>query len=724
MARLVGPDEGARAVYTIVAGAWKSAAGQTAILYADEAATELADVRTHPGGSEIAGSELTIDSFSRLPLFQYPDGANVVYASVNGGPVVPLPRTRVISDLLIDVSDAPYGVVGDGSDETAGIVAALAAAVPGQRVWFPRPVSYYRVSAAVPVPAGVAVLGAGIGCEIRQSTQLKPVFDVLNADNVLISGFTLTNASGPPPSAGASFRGDSGYAYSAGVWANGNRITVENLRIKDFGMGVYLNASNGTVNGVSPLRVGNRVRNLEISGANHGVLYLMQEDLEIEGIYSHDHVDSSSGVNPVHAIYGTGAVSQRSKNVNVKNCNARNITTPGSSCAYQFKYVDGLTFENLRADNTHGLLNVIDCNDIVADNLQATNTLGTAGAGYAVWFQPVAVNPTRVTLTNLAIQMASANAQVLGIVADDARISNVRVSVQRTSGGAAYYDVILRGNRITLDGYKARNIGAGAGNAIIAGVGASVATSDITISDPELDGFVNVADVDQACTGTNVVEYTLHKQRRITNPVASHCRSTNNGSLGGTVTAFRVVRHTGVGDADAPAVGEFVPRRERISSNAVGIPSGTLALTYWTADKSEAITTLTAFTGTTAAAATPTLCRMGIYSVADNGDITLVAATPNDTALFAATNTAYAKSLSGTFTKVAGVRYATAFLVVSGATMPTFHGIQFPATGPTNTIVRVTPPIIGRVTSQTDLPASVAAASVVGYQAIVAMQLT
>lgn len=177
-------------------------------------------------------------------------------------------------------------------------------------------------------------------------------------------------------------------------------------------------------------------------------------------------------------------------------------------------------------------------------------------------------------------------------------------------------------------------------------------------------------------------------------------------------------------DYDSLTAGEFIPPRNRMTGNGIAVATGTLYLTYFTADKTETISTLTVWTGATQAAATPTLCRMGVYSVAANGDLTLAASTPNDTSLFAAQNTAYAKGVSVALSKVAGQRYAHALLITSSTTMPTFHGVQLPATSPTNSIVMLAPAICGRVTSQTDLPSPISAASVVGYQAMVSMQLS
>lgn len=176
--------------------------------------------------------------------------------------------------------------------------------------------------------------------------------------------------------------------------------------------------------------------------------------------------------------------------------------------------------------------------------------------------------------------------------------------------------------------------------------------------------------------------------------------------------------------ANSLTTGEIVPRRDQIGTSSVAPVSGVMYLTYFTADKTETINTLTMFTGTVAAAATPTLCRMGVYSVAGNGDLTLVASTPNDTALFAAANTAYPKALSSPWNKVVGQRYATALIIVSGGTMPNFHGTQFPGSSIINTMVRMSPAIAGRVTGQTDLTTPVTAGSLVGWQALIAAQMS
>lgn len=93
MARLTGPDESVRLVYLASgSNSGKAAAqGLSVPLYADAALTTAADVRT-VGGAVIAGSPptLTVDAYSRIPLFLFPDGVDTVYTSINGGPSVAL----------------------------------------------------------------------------------------------------------------------------------------------------------------------------------------------------------------------------------------------------------------------------------------------------------------------------------------------------------------------------------------------------------------------------------------------------------------------------------------------------------------------------------------------------------------------------------------------------------------------------------------------------------
>jgi hypothetical protein len=153
------------------------------------------------------------------------------------------------------------------------------------------------------------------------------------------------------------------------------------------------------------------------------------------------------------------------------------------------------------------------------------------------------------------------------------------------------------------------------------------------------------------------------------------------------------------------ASGEDVMDRRWANSSSAAMGSGNLKLTYFTAEKSETITQVRILSGATAAG-TPTLFRIGIYSVASNGDLTLVASTANDTTICDSTFTTYTKSLSASWKKTAGRRYAVGILSVA-TTAPTTYGYQS-ASG----VQDQSPRLTGSVPSQTDLPSSVTSASI------------
>lgn len=79
-------------------------------------------------------------------------------------------------------------------------------------------------------------------------------------------------------------------------------------------------------------------------------------------------------------------------------------------------------------------------------------------------------------------------------------------------------------------------------------------------------------------------------------------------------------------------------------------------------------------TSSPAATATPTIIRIGLYTVNAAGDGVLVASTPNDLTLFTAINTFYSKNWSTPYQLVMGNRYAVGLLVVSAVTTPSMLG--------------------------------------------------
>ncbi len=150
---------------------------------------------------------------------------------------------------------------------------------------------------------------------------------------------------------------------------------------------------------------------------------------------------------------------------------------------------------------------------------------------------------------------------------------------------------------------------------------------------------------------------------------------------------------------------------ERAGTNSSGIPvsSGTVRLAYFTARKTETVASIRVLGGSTAAAATPSLVRLGVYEVAENGDLALVAATANDTSLFSVASTGYTRALTAPFEKLAGKTYALAWLVVTSVGTPTLSGLN---SGVTPAEMAQSPRLAGSRTGQTDLPATIPLANV------------
>lgn len=153
------------------------------------------------------------------------------------------------------------------------------------------------------------------------------------------------------------------------------------------------------------------------------------------------------------------------------------------------------------------------------------------------------------------------------------------------------------------------------------------------------------------------------------------------------------------------------------NANVTGVASTTqtLSLMGFKALKSETITRVQVYTAGTAAGATPTLCRIGIYvrKPSDNS-WGLAAAIANDTTLFAAANTTYTRTLTTTFNKVAGYDYAVGMLIVSAAAFPTFVAPHANAsTGFLTDAMLAQPLSFGKVITQADLATSYTNANVV-----------
>lgn len=159
---------------------------------------------------------------------------------------------------------------------------------------------------------------------------------------------------------------------------------------------------------------------------------------------------------------------------------------------------------------------------------------------------------------------------------------------------------------------------------------------------------------------------------------------------------------------------ETVPRM--LANQSATMTTQILRLSFFTARASMTVGSVRVFTTATAAGATPSVIRFGLYSVdtTDDSLVSLLASTANDTALLASQNTAYTKALSANYTISGGTRYCFASLVVTAATAPTIAC----ALSMGQTEAALPPRLGGYVAAQSDLPAGpVAAGSITANNA-------
>jgi hypothetical protein len=161
-------------------------------------------------------------------------------------------------------------------------------------------------------------------------------------------------------------------------------------------------------------------------------------------------------------------------------------------------------------------------------------------------------------------------------------------------------------------------------------------------------------------------------------------------------------------NGDRLASGESV--FPRVATGATQTPtSGQMIFGCWTAMTTGTATTVTTVSGGTAAA-TLTYAAVGIYSVDSSGNLTKITDTGDlHTTLWASTYTGYTSTLSPSFSRVAGSRYAVAVLAVTSVgTIPAIY-----AAAPVYVFSSAAPILAGSstATNLASLPASLSSAS-------------
>lgn len=154
---------------------------------------------------------------------------------------------------------------------------------------------------------------------------------------------------------------------------------------------------------------------------------------------------------------------------------------------------------------------------------------------------------------------------------------------------------------------------------------------------------------------------------------------------------------------------EVYSREANIASG--GLADGRVQFTYFTPVIDFTASRIEMYCGSTAATGA-TLIRMGLYTVANDDSLTLVAATANDTTLFSAANAVSSKGfdtstgLPASYKLLAGKRYAIGILVV-GIGTSTVRGVSGDAVSMALSPGRLN----ATLTAQADIPNAVSAAS-------------
>lgn len=167
--------------------------------------------------------------------------------------------------------------------------------------------------------------------------------------------------------------------------------------------------------------------------------------------------------------------------------------------------------------------------------------------------------------------------------------------------------------------------------------------------------------------------------------------------------------------------GQFALDRIANAFDNIGTGSQVLKLTYFRAQKTQTVSEIRAWVGTTAAGATPSISRYGLWTANEEGALlSLVASTPNDTSLFTGTvQSAKTKSLSSSYELVKEQYYAVGLLCVTSAAVPNFAGTFVGVDTESGDGERW----CGQVSSQSNLPTSISAGTVADASSAVQFQL-
>ena len=174
------------------------------------------------------------------------------------------------------------------------------------------------------------------------------------------------------------------------------------------------------------------------------------------------------------------------------------------------------------------------------------------------------------------------------------------------------------------------------------------------------------------------------------------------GSNGSTA----MLPHVGDYTYRPPTSGQFTAPAELAAANYT-MTSQQMAVTLWRPEVTQLVSNIQVYVTSTAAGATPTVIRFGIYTISGT-TATQYIATPNDTTLLAATFALSGRAVTTPAVVTRGTDYFLTALVVTGAAVPLLacrvNGAA--ATAAAQDSANGSGLRSGVITGQADLPAS------------------
>lgn len=472
------------------------------------------------------------------------------------------------------------GTIRINAGDYPTLAAALAVATEGAYVHVPARTGGWLNAAGLgngaTVLADDVTIELAAGAVILVQTWGQPGIDCVGRSGVKVLGGVVRYIGTRGDHLGNSGRSSALYNTGCGVFINGDRCTVQGLRTIDMAVGVFL-SSWATSTAYDHRGVGNRIKDIEVEGANWGVLWLGQEALVIDGLYFHDDRDDSSGSNPTHAIYCSSTDTYRSYDVTISNLITKNCLY---GQPYQLKYCDNLTMTNLVARNSRGLLNVIGCVDLALTNANGTGCLASLSAPFgAITVQGAGAKRHRYQ--NIAIevdQVGGVDQRTILIESEDSSIDGLTVVSKRTSSGSAANAVVqIRGLNNTARNLNISDTSGFNPVAITLG-GSSVATTGTIVDGVRIAGCIRGFDLYAPASGV------VHYSRAMVALTSSAFTSVQSGTPDFSIFEDGVLTVTGSPEGAVTATpGKLAARRDATTGDGVYVKASGTGNTGWQA---------------------------------------------------------------------------------------------------------------------------------------------